>query len=123
MALYVFSQVSRNGRQVIDTDDGNLGVSVQCYLSGRRSELKRNASIVDSWRELLPGQLQEVCSLESISGGVLRVAVEPGPYMHELNTLSAEIVRRLGQLHPQACVRKIKFIPRITGQKIMGRGQ
>lgn len=103
-----------------DSNNVKLGVSIQGYLARRRGELKKNASIVDNWRALLPGHLHEVCSVESISGGVLRVAVEPGPYMHELSMLSDELLQRLEQLHPQACVRKIKFIPRGVGQKVVG---
>jgi hypothetical protein len=108
---------------VRDSNSGKLGVSIQGYLARRRGELKKNASIIDGWRALLPGHLHEVCSVESISGGVLRVAVEPGPYMHELSMLSDELLQRLEQLYPQACVRKIKFIPRSAGQRIMGQGQ
>ena len=88
-----------------------LGVSVQGYLARRRGEFSKNASVVDIWQELLPENLREACSLESISGGVVLVAVEPGPYMHELSMLSEELVQHLRQLSPQAGVRKIRLVP------------
>lgn len=94
-----------------DSGSDKLGVSVQGYLTRRRGELRKNASVVDSWQELLPENLREVCSLESISGGVVLVAVEPGPYMHELSMLSEELVQHLRQLSPQAGVRKIRLVP------------
>jgi len=117
------SRRARNGRQVKDRNDGKLGASVQGYLAQRGGELIKNASIVDDWHRILPIHLHEACSLESISGGVIRVAVDSGPYMHELGMLSEELVQCLGQMHPRARVRKIKLVPRNGGQSLISREQ
>ena len=93
-------------------DDDKLGASVEGYLKRRRSEFRKNASVVDRWLEILPEHLHGSCSLESIAGGVMRVAVEPGPYMHELGVLSNELLHRIQQMSPQSGVRKIKLVPR-----------
>jgi hypothetical protein len=119
----MFSHGARNGRQVKDTNGGKLGISIQVYLTQRGGELMKNASIVDDWHRILPGHLHEACSLESISGGIIRVAVDSGPYMHELSMLSDELVQRLEQMHPRARVRKIKLIPRNTSQSLISQKQ
>lgn len=102
-----------------ETGGDKLGVFVQDYLSNRQREFKKNATVVDNWRELLPGQLRENCSIESISGGVMKVAVEPGPYMHELGLMSSELIRCLQQISPGSGVTKIKLVPRRAGKPIM----
>ena len=99
-----------------DSVNNRLGASIRGYLTRRRGEFSKNASVVDNWRELLPKELQKACSLESISGGIMIVAVEPGPYMHELRVLSEDLVQQLRQMSPRSGVRGIKLVPRSAGR-------
>ena len=63
---------------------GRLGFDVEKYVNRRQSELKKNATIMDAWRQLLPAELYEHCSVDRVVSGNLYVEVEPGAYMLSL---------------------------------------
>lgn len=92
---------------------GKLGDEVERYLKWRSRDLKKNATVVDVWSELLPATLRERCEIESLSRGVLTVGVEPGVYMHELRLISDELVEQLRQRNPRAGVKRIKVVARV----------
>ena len=88
-----------------------LGANVETYINSRGRDLKKNARVVDAWRQLLPEQLSDNCKISGISGGVLRVEVEPGPYMHELRLISAELVEQLERMCGSATIKRIVLRP------------
>ncbi|RKY08842.1 MAG: hypothetical protein DRP66_03650 [Planctomycetota bacterium] len=85
---------------------------VDTYIKGRIGQLRKNASVVDVWRKLLPEELYEHSRIAGISGGVVRVEVDPGPYMHEFQLLSSELSGQLQRLCRSAGVRRIVLRPR-----------
>lgn len=85
---------------------------VDTYIKGRLGQLRKNASVVDVWRELLPEELYEHSSIAGISGGVVQVEVDPGPWMHEFQLLSSELSGQLQRLCRSAGVRRIALRPR-----------
>ncbi len=85
---------------------------VDTYIKRRLGQLRKNASVVDVWRELLPEELYEHSSIAGISGGVVQVEVDPGPYMHEFQLLSSELSGQLQRLCRSAGVRRIALRPR-----------
>jgi len=89
-----------------------LGDNVDTYIKGRLGQLRKNASVVDVWRELLPEELYEHSGIAGISGGVVQVEVDPGPYMHEFQLLSSELSGQLQRLCRSAGVRRIALRPR-----------
>ncbi len=89
-----------------------LGDNIDTYIKGRLGQLRKNASVVDVWRELLPEELYEHSSIAGISGGVVQVEVDPGPYMHEFQLLSSELSSQLQRLCRSAGVRRIALRPR-----------
>ena len=89
-----------------------LGGNVDTYIKERLSQLRKNASVVDVWRELLPEELYEHSRIAGISGGVVQVEVDPGPYMHEFQLLSSELSGELQRLCRSAGVRRITLRPR-----------
>ncbi len=89
-----------------------LGDGVDTYIKERLGQLRKNASVVDVWRELLPEELYEHSRLAGISGGVVQVEVDPGPYMHEFQLLSSELSGQLQRLCRSAGVRRIALRPR-----------
>lgn len=89
-----------------------LGNDVDTYIKRRLGQLKKNASVIDVWRELLPEELYEHSSISGISGGVVQVEVDPGPYMHEFQLLSSELSGQLQRLCRSAGVRRIALRPR-----------
>ncbi len=89
-----------------------LGDNVDTYIKGRLGQLRKNAAVVDVWRELLPEELYEHSRIAGISGGVVQVEVDPGPYMHEFQLLSSELSGQLQRLCRSAGVRRIALRPR-----------
>lgn len=82
-------------QRVLGDTASRLGADIQGYLGKNRSLLNRNASIVDIWGGILPAEFYKHSHLAGISGGVLRVEVEPGPYMHELRIMKDELLEHL----------------------------
>ena len=62
------------------------------------------------WRQLLPPELLQHCSIDDISGGLLRVRVDSPIYAHELQLCSSELLKELQRRCPQARIQKIKTI-------------
>lgn len=74
--------------------------------------MKKNARVVDAWRQLLPEQLSDNSRIAGISGGVLRVEVETGPYMHELRLISAELIEQLERMCGSGTIKRIVLWPK-----------
>ncbi len=90
----------------------SIGGIAKSYLSGKKREFKKNATVVDAWQDILPEGFYEHCSLASISGGVMSLYVDPGPYMHELRLISGELLGHIQERCPLAGIRKISLIAR-----------
>ena len=90
----------------------SIGSIAKSYLGGKSREFKKNASVVDTWQEILPEGFYEHCSLASISGGVMCLYVDPGPYMHELRLISGELLEHIQERCPRAGIRKISLVAR-----------
>ena len=90
----------------------SIGSIAKSYLGGKSREFKKNASVVDIWQEVLPESFYDHCSLASISGGVMTLYVDPGPYMHELRLISGELLGHIQERCPQAGIRKISLVAR-----------
>ena len=85
----------------------------QKYLNKRTSSLSKNAAVVDIWQEILPEVFYEHCSLAGMSRGVLHIEVDPGPFMHELQVLSSEILSHLHSRCGITDIGKVKLHPRL----------
>lgn len=94
------------------TTTSKLGDSGRDYLGRNLQNLKRNAVVVDVWQEILPAELNEHSRLKSISGGVLELEVDPGPYMHEMRLISSELLEHLQNRCGRGKIKKIKLRPR-----------
>ena len=90
----------------------SVGPIAKSYLGGKSREFKKNATVVDTWQDVLPEGFYEHCSLASISGGVMCLYVDPGPYMHELKLISGELLGHIQERCPQAGIRKISLVAR-----------
>ncbi len=89
-----------------------LGANVETYIKQRLGGLRRNAGVIDVWRQLLPDGLAAHCEISAFRAGVLEVEVDPGPYMHEMRLLSAEILSQLQRYCGGAQVRRLALRPR-----------
>ena len=71
---------------------------------------KQVRAVVVLWEQLLPPKLLEHCRLESLRGGVLRVAVDSSERLYELDRclrggLEQELIRAM----PVTAVRRIQL--------------
>lgn len=87
-----------------------FGDSAKEYFGNRLGRLKKNAEVVDALNEVLESQFGDHCRLAGISGGVVRLEVDPGPYMHEMKLMSSELIELLQRKCPRAGLRSIKII-------------
>ena len=87
-----------------------LGQCARAYLDAQDARLQKNCSVVDVWRQALPVTLHEHCRLAGISGGVLRVEAEPGPYMYEMRTASGELLEHIQNRCRGAGIKKIVVV-------------
>lgn len=92
-----------------------LGEAIFSYLGGKHRKLKANAGVVDVWREILPEQFYDHCELTGIERGVLRLEVDPGSYMHELQVSSSMLLEQLQQRCPRTGIRRLLLRPRRRG--------
>jgi len=107
----IASQLKRNRQPVVDEGKGLLGPAAGAYLDRRDKQFRKNASVTQAWKQLLPQELYDHSTLVGISAKVLRVAVEPGPYMHEMQLLSDELLEHLRSQCRGCGITKIKFLP------------
>ncbi len=94
-----------------------LGGSAEAYLKNNKSRFEKNTQVVDAWEGLLPEGLSGHCNISDISGGVLKLEVDPGPYMHELKMMTQELVEHLGQVCPRCGIKKITLQARSSKVK------
>ena len=111
--LQIASQ-HRNRQPVADTNKGRLGIAAGSYLDRRDKQFTKNASVAEAWKQLLPNELYNHCTIAGISAKVLKVAVEPGPYMHEMQLLSQELLEHLRSQCRGCGITKIKLLPGIN---------
>ena len=88
-----------------------LGDEVVSYLKHRDRTFTKNATLVDIWETVVPPTLQPYCRLDKCVGNTLYLQAAPGPYMHQAQMLSTELLERIKQLAPRCGVQKIRVVP------------
>lgn len=86
-----------------------LGAQIELFLNEKQARLKKNAFVVDTWRQILPQEFQDHCSVIEISRGTLFLEAEPGPYMHEMKLMKTELLREIQNSCPAAGIRSINL--------------
>ncbi len=89
-----------------------LGAQIELYLNEKQTGLKKNTLVVDLWREILPVELQDHCTLAGISRGTLLLEVDPGPYMHEMKIINTALLNEIQDRCPGAGIKRINLRPR-----------
>jgi hypothetical protein len=89
-----------------------LGSDAETYLRRKSRQFEKNASVVDLWSELLPADFQKHCTLTKIEAGVITIQVDPGPYLHEMQLLSTELLREIQNQCRSAGIKRIMIRPR-----------
>jgi hypothetical protein len=88
-----------------------LGDEVCSFLEQRNRAFTKNAAIVDIWEAVIPPTLQPFCRLDKRVGNTLYLQAEPGPYMHQAQMLSGELLERIKCGVPRCGIKKIRVVP------------
>ncbi len=71
---------------------------------------KRQSRVVDLWREILPAELAKHCQLVSLLRGELKIRVEAGVYMFEMQSVCQALLEQLQRDCPGAGIDSIKLV-------------
>ncbi len=95
------------GGQVKTLGDG-LDAFMRQVVAKRRKRLQDIAGV---WQELLPAELVEHSCLENFYRGTLRVLVDSGPHLAELNIMVRQgLCNHIRQMCPNVPLRDIKLV-------------
>ena len=93
--------------------DWRLGEEIVSYLEKHSRTFAKNASLLDIWPEAVPAFLLNECRPGKRVGNTLYVEVTPGPFMHQMQMRSGEILEKIQQLAPRCGIQKIRLVPRL----------
>lgn len=88
-----------------------LGDEISSYFERKCRAFEKNSMIVSAWEQVVPPQLQRFCRLDRRVGNALYIEAQPGPYMHQIQMLSTELLERIQQQAPRCGIQKIRVIP------------
>jgi len=88
-----------------------LGQEIFAYLQQHSKAFEKNAPLVDLWKTIVPAQLAGFCRLDKRVGNVLYIQAMPGPYMHQVKMLSAELLEAIRRTIPRSGICSIKVVP------------
>ena len=88
-----------------------LGDEIFSYLKQRDRTFTKNARVIDAWNDVVPPGLQPYCKLDKCVGNTLYVQVKPGPFMHQLQVLSGDLLEGIRQAAPRCGIQKIRVVP------------
>jgi len=89
----------------------SLGDEIFSYLKQRDRAFTKNAMVVDIWNRLLPPAMQPFCKLDKRVGNTLYVQAQPGPYLHQLQMMTGELLDMIQQAAPRSGIQKIRVVP------------
>ncbi len=92
--------------------DWRLGEEVVSYLKQHSRGFEQNAALLDIWPQVVPAFLRDHCRPGKRVGNTLYVEVTPGPYMHQLQQCSGEVLEKIKHLSPRCGVQKIRLLPK-----------
>ena len=88
----------------------SVGAIFDKYIEKGLLRHRRQSRLIDLWEELLPPGLAGHCKLVSLLRGVLKIEVESGPYMFEMQNICQELLENIQRNCPAARVDSIKLI-------------
>lgn len=97
-------------RQKTPEKSSLIEMELQRFFSQSAKPAKRNEAVPQAFEQAAGENLAQNCRIESMTAGILKVRVSPGPYMFELQTRSKEIIEKIKQQCPSARIRGIKII-------------
>lgn len=100
--------------------DSALGQEIFSYLQQHSKAFEKNAPLVDLWKSIVPAGLAGFCRLDKRVGNVLYIQAMPGPYMHQVKMLSAELLESIRRAIPRSGICSIKVVPMEAPEQ--GRG-
>lgn len=95
-----------------------LGDEISLYLQRRKRAFEKNTFVVTIWEQVVPVALKPFCRLDRRVGNALYVEAQPGPYLHQVQMLSTELLDRIQQQAPRCGIQKIRVVPMKTRNNI-----
>ena len=91
-----------------------LGDEISSYLKRRSRTFEKNTAVVTVWELVIPATLQRFCRLDRRVGNALYIEAQPGPYLHQVQMLSTELLNRIQAQAPRCGIQKIRVVPMKT---------
>ena len=91
--------------------DSRLGDEIFSYMKRRDRSFEKNAAIVDIWESVVPETLKPYCRLDKRVGNALYVQAMAGPYMHQMQMMTDQLLDRIHDLAPRSGIKKIRISP------------
>ncbi len=92
--------------------DRRLGEEIDAYFQQHSRTMEKNAALLDLWPQVVPPLLAEHCRPGKRVGTTLFVEVTPGPYMHQMQMLSGQVLEAIRALSPRCGIQKIRVTPK-----------
>ncbi len=90
--------------------DLTLGQDMYNCLSGLAKSTRKNTEVLDLFEQIAGDDIAAHCRPDSIGAGVLKIKVQPGPYMFHLRNRTGEILKQLQAACPSANIREIRLL-------------
>mgnify|MGYP005844105531 CR=1 FL=1 len=88
----------------------SLGETGHKFLGSNLRRLKKSAAVVDAVQQLLPEEMALHCRIAKVEKGIIVFEVEPGPYMHEMRVMIAELLEHLKEKCGRNNIKNIKLV-------------
>jgi len=86
-----------------------IGRDVYNWLDRFTKNVKKNTRTISLLEQIAGEEIMANCQADSISAGVLKIKVKPGPYMFHIKNKSSEILKQLQTAYPAANIREIRL--------------
>ena len=97
-------------RRTKTQSSSNITPELRLFLKGVARPARRNVSVPDAFEQIAGDDLARNCWIESLTAGVMKVKVKPGPYMFELRSKAGQIIEELKRQCPSSNIREIKLV-------------
>ncbi len=88
-----------------------IGDVLKGYIRRNVRPKKRTSPVVRAWKNVVPSEMDEFCTIESFSNGVLKVSVSEPTYRFQMEMLKGELIESIDdELKGKVKLRDIRFV-------------
>lgn len=107
---FILEQVNKRIKAGRPVKESPIGNDICSWLGRFTKNTSRNTQVLNMLEQIAGDEIMAHCRPDSISAGVLKIKVKPGPYMFQMKNMSSEILKQLQVAYPSANIREIKLI-------------